>query len=79
MAFTEEVIRNRFIYHKPTGNQAVKYEVIRNLCLDIALRLNELCPDSRELSLALTHLEQANFYANAAIARNEKEEKDGQL
>lgn len=74
MAFTEETLRNRFIYHKPTGNQAVKYEVIRNLCLDIALRLNELCPDSRELSLALTHLEETGFYAIAAIARNELKE-----
>ena len=29
------------------------------------------CPDSRELSLALTNLEQAVFWANASIARNE--------
>jgi len=28
-------------------------------------------PPSREQSLALTHLEEAIFYANAAIARNE--------
>lgn len=28
-------------------------------------------PDSREKSLALTHLEDAVMWANAAIARNE--------
>ena len=28
------------------------------------------CPPSRELSLALTNLEQVMFWANAAIARN---------
>jgi len=75
MAFTEETLRNRFTYHKPTGNQAVKYEVIRNLCLDIALRLNELCPDSRELSLALTHLEQTCMWSIQSI-KNEKEKQD---
>ena len=29
------------------------------------------CPDSRELSVALTKLEEAVMWANAAIARNE--------
>jgi hypothetical protein len=28
------------------------------------------CPDSREKSLAMTNLEQAVMWANAAIARN---------
>jgi hypothetical protein len=70
MAFTEETLKNRFTYHKPTGDQAVKYEIIRNHCLDMALILNKLCPDSRELSLALAKLEEVVMWANAAIARN---------
>jgi hypothetical protein len=31
--------------------------------------LNELVPDSREKSLAITHLEEAVMWANAGIAR----------
>lgn len=37
-----------------------------------AVWLLGICPDSRELSTALTKLEEAVFWANAAIARNEK-------
>ena len=65
---TEE-LRTRFTYHPPTGDQPEKYEGIRDRALNFALYINAQCPDSREMSLALTHLEQANFYANAAIAR----------
>jgi hypothetical protein len=32
--------------------------------------INDLCPESREKSLAITNLEQAVMWANAAIARN---------
>lgn len=32
---------------------------------------NDLCPPSREKSLAFTHHEEANMMANASIARNE--------
>jgi hypothetical protein len=65
-------IDNNFIYHKPQGNQPQKYEVIRGSGKTLALTLCRLCPESRELSLALTKLEEAIFWANAAIARNEK-------
>jgi len=36
-----------------------------------AQELCRFCPDSRERSLALTKLEEAVSWANAAIARNE--------
>ena len=38
---------------------------------EFAIFLTKTCPESRELSLALTHLEEAVMQANAAIARNE--------
>lgn len=66
-----EDIDNRFNYHAPKGTQPVKYEEIRELARHIAHRLNELCPESREKSLAITQLEGAVMWANAAIARNE--------
>jgi hypothetical protein len=34
--------------------------------------LVERCPEGRELSLALSNLEEVMFWANAAIARNQK-------
>lgn len=60
---------NRFTYHPPIGDQAAKYERIRAKALILADSLNHECPDSRELSLAITHLEEVVFWANASIAR----------
>lgn len=70
MPFTEETLRHRFSYHKPTGNKAVIHQEIRNGCLDLALLINTKCPDSREQSLAITKLEETMMWAMAAIARN---------
>lgn len=46
------------------------YQEIREQARALALLLAGLCPASRELSLALTNLEQTVMWANAAIARN---------
>ena len=68
----EEVeLKTRFTFHPPKGFQAQTYEAMRARFLSVAVAVSLDCPPSRELSLALTHLEQANFYANAAIARRE--------
>lgn len=60
-----------FKYHPPHGDQAARYGVIREAAATLADLLVHLCPGSRELSLALTNLEQCSMWANAAIARNE--------
>lgn len=65
-------IANDFTYHAPHGDQDERYVAIRNACKGLALLMASACPESRELSLALTAIEQASFYANAAIARNEE-------
>ena len=62
----------RFTYHPPFGNQVEKYTSIRNTTWQLAEYLIKCCPDSRELSLAITKLEEAVFWANAAIARHEE-------
>jgi len=72
MPFTEETLRHRFNYHKPTGNKAVFHQEIRNGCLDLALLINKKCPDCREQSLAITKLEEVMMWAMAAIARNDE-------
>ena len=63
------LITHRFTYHPPTEAQALKYTEIRGRALALALRLNELIPDSPELSLALTKLDEMVMHANAGIAR----------
>lgn len=62
---------NRFTYHPPKEGQPRRYEEIRDIALSFAEHLVVSCPPSRELSLAITKLEEAVFWANAAIARNE--------
>ena len=64
-------IENNFTYHAPKGNQVQRYAELRDHAKELALHIMNECPDSRERSLALTKLEEAIMWANAAIARNE--------
>jgi hypothetical protein len=64
-------IENNFTYHAPKGYQLDRYQRIREVAKAFALVIEELTPASRERDIALTNLEQASFWANAAIARNE--------
>ena len=65
-------IENNFTYHKPFGSQQERYERIRALAKELAYEFSFSCPQSRELSVALTNLESSVMWANAAIARNEE-------
>jgi hypothetical protein len=64
-------IEKNFTYHRPFGDQPRRYEAIRAKAKELAQLIAVMCPDSRERSLAMTNLEQASMWANAAIARNE--------
>ena len=68
---TDAEMDKRFTYHPPKENQAKRYETVRMFAKTYAMFLDKTCPDSRELSLALTKIEESVFWANAAIARNE--------
>ena len=70
---TPEQIENIFTYHKPFGSQQERYEAIRLQAKYAAKAIQDLCPESREKSLAITNLQQAIMWANASIAINEKE------
>jgi hypothetical protein len=65
------VLENNFTYHAPKEGQPAKYEELRAKGKELAYLITNLTPHSREQSLALTNLETAIFWANAAIARNE--------
>ena len=60
-------------YHPPFGSQQERYVRIRDEAKAFASTIMALTPTSREQSLALTNLEQAVMWANAAIARNEND------
>lgn len=68
---TPEQIENIFTYHAPKGDQPVKYQAIRKAAKELAHIINNDCPESREKSLAITHLQECTMFANAAIAINE--------
>jgi len=66
-----ELLENRFTYHAPKPGMNEKYQALRDKAKELAYLIEELTPTSREQSVAMTNLETAIFWANAAIARNE--------
>lgn len=63
-------LENNFKYHTPKEGQPEKYTTIREKAKELAYLIDELCPNSREKSVAFTELETAVMWANASIARN---------
>ena len=72
MSIPGEDLEKRFTYHPPTTDAKVaRYKAIRDTAHSFAHLINSAAPDGREKSLAITHLEEAVMWANAAIARGE--------
>lgn len=69
---TREQIDRTFIYHAPHGDQAQRYEQLRNFGHNFANMIVNFTPPSREQSVALTKLQEVVMFANAAIAINER-------
>jgi hypothetical protein len=67
----QQALDNNFKYHAPKDGQQDRYVAVRDAAREFATVLMALCPESRELSVAMTELETAVMWANAAIARNE--------
>lgn len=66
----QDELSSRFDHHPPTGGKVEKHENVRYEFKQLAIDLDHWLPDGREKSLVFTNLEQAMFWANAAIARN---------
>jgi len=63
---------NRFRYHAPKDETTRDaHDRVRGMCGNLAYELDKMMPDGREAALALTKIEEAMFWANAAIARQE--------
>lgn len=71
---TLEDIAHRFAFHAATNEEKRNaHSSVRQACSDVAHFMNNKLPDGREKSLAVTKLEEAMFWANAALARDNKE------
>lgn len=70
MPITTNELDHRFDFHRATPITAPAYESIRAICKEAARQILSRTPESREQSLAVTHLEEAMFWANAAVARH---------
>lgn len=64
-----EELHARFVYYPPDDEKRVKHESVRGRITEVAHSLNALIPDGREKSIVMTKLEEAMFWANAALAR----------
>jgi hypothetical protein len=64
-----EELHRRFAFHPATAVTGPLHDEVRGLLRAAAGEVVRLTPPSREQSLAVTALEEAMFWANAAIAR----------
>ncbi|SKM81285.1 Uncharacterised protein [Mycobacteroides abscessus subsp. massiliense] len=62
-------INNRFDYHRPSDAKVQVHEAVRTGASALAHQLDAVLPPGREKALAMTKLEEALMWANAAIAR----------
>lgn len=71
MHLTHDELANRFAYHPAdTEDKKTRHENVRDTLLRAADSIVVLTgPPTREQSTAITKLEEAMFWANAAIAR----------
>lgn len=67
----EERVRVDFTYHPPaSADQVAVFDTIRRRARELATYLVERVPPGRELSRALSDLEDCVMHANAAVARH---------
>lgn len=67
---SQQELANRFAYHPPkTPEVGEAHSAVRTACFELAAKIVALTPEGREKSLAITKIEEAMMWANAAIAR----------
>ena len=67
---TDEAIRDRYHYHPPTKEGAVRHDALANVFVEVAKAVEELVPNGHEKNAAHKYLESAKMWASAGVARN---------
>ena len=67
-----KTIARNFTYKSPNGDQPKRYEDLRENAKILAFKINSICPEGREKSIAMAKLEESVMWANASIAREDK-------
>jgi hypothetical protein len=63
---------NRFAFHPASEMTGPMHAEVRDRCYALALSLQDMIPPGRHAALALTAIEEAMHWANAAIACDTK-------
>lgn len=63
-----DVLKDVFTYHAPAGDDAQKYERIRAAALEFAKAIVANTPKCADQTVAIRHVRDAVFNANAAVA-----------
>lgn len=66
-------MKKTYAYHKPSNDGIEKIAALRKLFSDLHDRIEQLCPPSREKSVALTNLETTAMWAIKAVVCNDPE------
>jgi len=69
MNMSKEEIETRFSYHSPTSEHVELFELMRSKVKELGYLINEVCPESREKSMAFSKLEECLFHINSSIVR----------
>lgn len=73
----DDKISRLFDYHRPTPEQAAKYERIGAAVKELARVLYESCPEGSDLDAAIQRLRETRMLANASIACAPSEDDRG--
>lgn len=70
MALSSDEIKNRVTYHAPSPAGVERHKRLSEAAAEILKTIEEVVPDGREKSLAITKIEEAKMWASAGVARN---------
>lgn len=62
-----------YAYHKPSTEGLERITELRELFSSVDKSLKQLCPPSRELSIAITKLEEMSMWAIKAVVFNDSQ------
>lgn len=65
------MIDKPFAYHKPSDDGLTKINALREKFSDLQRAIEEICPASRQRSVAITELETAAMWAIKAVVFND--------